>query len=286
MPERTSAGAIMMLLGVLLLVVLTGYAGIVLFYFLFQERFIFLRVRTGQGHRYRYRTPFEERFVVAPDGARLHALYFKTGKPRGVLIFFHGNAGSLRRWGRFAPRFLALGYDVLMPDPRGYGKSRGASSEAALISDAVLWYDHALEQWKDKDIVIYGRSLGSALATPVAAQRAPRLLLLETPFANLIDVARYYLPILPYRVLLRYPFRNDMAMARVRCPVYIFHGKRDTVVPYVSALRLYAHIPSTVQRELYTFAKGHHSDLERFPRFLRVQRRLLSIPGRARKEEG
>lgn len=276
----------MMLLGVLLLLVLTGYAGIVLFYFLFQERFIFLRVRTGQGHRYRYRTPFEERFIVASDGARLHALYFKAENPRGVLIFFHGNAGSLRRWGRFAPRFIGLGYDVLMPDPRGYGKSRGPTSEAALISDAVLWYDHLLAHWKDSDIVIYGRSLGSALATPVAAQRSPRLVLLETPFANLIDVARYYLPILPYRVLLRFPFRNDKAMARVRCPVYIFHGKRDTVVPYTSALRLYAQIPSTVQRELYTFAKGHHSDLERFPRFLRVQRRLLAIPERAGKAEG
>lgn len=112
---------------------------------------------------------------------------------------------DLRRWGRFAPRFLALGYDVLMPDAQRYGKSRGASSEGSIdLRCGVVVRSLPLEQWKDKDIVIYGRSLGSALAKPVAAQRAPRLLLLETPFANLIDVARYYLPILPTGVLLRY----------------------------------------------------------------------------------
>jgi len=268
----------MLLAGVLLLILLTGYAGIVLFYFLLQERFIFLRIRTRQGHQYRYRTDFEERWLSTADGARLHALYFKAAKPRGVLIYFHGNAGSLRRWGRFSARFTALGYDVLMPDPRGYGKSRGRSSQTALIADAGLWYDSLLTQWTEADIVLYGRSMGSALATPVAAHRSPRLLLLETPFANLIDVARSYLPILPYRVLLRYPFRNDEAMVRVRCPVYIFHGKRDPVVPYTSALKLYARVPSSVQRELFTFPKGHHSDLERFPRFHRIQERLLAFP--------
>lgn len=265
----------MILVGVILLLLLAAYMGIVLFYFLLQERFIFLRIRTRQGHQYTYRIPFEERWLTATDDARLHALYFKAAAPRGVLVYYHGNAGSLRRWGRFASRFTALGYDVLMPDPRGYGKSRGRSSQAALIADAVLWYDSLHDGWKEEDIVLYGRSLGSALATPVAAQRSPRMLLLETPFANLIDVAHSYLPILPYKWLLRYPFRNDEAIAGVRCPVYIFHGRRDPVVPYTSALRLYASIPSTVEREIFTFAKGHHSDLDRFPRFHRLQQRLL-----------
>lgn len=268
----------MILVGTILLLLLAGYVGIVLFYYVFQERFIFLRIRTRQGHQYTYRVPFEERWIDAPDGARLHALYFRAEAPRGVLVYYHGNAGSLRRWGRFASRFTALGYDVLMPDPRGYGKSRGRSSESALISDALCWYDSLLPRWKDGDIVLYGRSLGSALATPVAAQRSPRMLLLETPFANLIDVAWSYLPILPYRWLLRYHFRNDEAIAGVRCPVYIFHGKRDPVVPYNSALKLYACIPSSVEREIFTFAKGHHSDLDRFSRFHRVQERLLKFP--------
>lgn len=93
------------------------------------------------------------------------------------------------------------------------------------------------------------------------------MLVLETPFANLYDVAWHYLPILPYRLLLRYAFRNDRQIRRVRCPVFLFHGERDKVVPYASALKLYSLVPATVQRELFTFRKGAHSDLARFKRF-------------------
>jgi uncharacterized protein len=255
-----------------------GYALLCLFYYLLQERFIFVRFRTGSNYRFRFQYPFEERFLTTTDGGRLHGLYFPAEDAKGVVLYFHGNTGSLRRWGKLAPRFTRLGYDVLMPDHRGYGKSRGRLSETALIADALSWYDQLLGQWPERDIVLYGRSLGSGLATPVAAVRNPRMLILETPFANLYDVARSYLPILPYRLLLRYPFRSDIAIRRVKCPVFIFHGKRDTLVPYSSALKLYSRIPSHLQRELISFPKGHHSDLYRFPRFRRVLSKLLSGP--------
>lgn len=261
-------------LGVLGFLVL-AYAGLCLFYALFQERFIFIRFRTSRRYRYRFPGPFEERFITAADGSELHALYFKAEHPRGVIIYFHGNTGSVRRWGKYAQRFVRLGYDVLMPDPRGYGKSRGELSEAALHADAELWYQQVLQHWKETDVVVLGRSLGSGLATPLAAHHAPRMLILETPFANLYEVATNYLPILPYRLLLRYPFRNDIAMKRMACPVYILHGKFDSVVPYASALRLYALVPPTVRREMITFPKGHHSDLPRFPRYQKFLVRVL-----------
>lgn len=262
----------------LLLLLFLGYVLLCLFYFIFQERFIFVRFRIAKRSRFRFRYPFEERWITAADGAELHALYFRAEKAHGVVLYFHGNTGDLHRWGKLAPRFTALGYDVLMPDYRGYGKSGGRLSAAALHKDALQWYDTLLGPWGEGRIVLYGRSLGSGMATPVAAERDPRLLVLETPFANLYDVAYYFLRILPYRILLRYPFRNDMAMKRVTCPVYIFHGKRDTVVPYTSALKLYSLVPATVQREMFTFERGHHSDLARFARFNRRLRGILAFP--------
>ncbi len=265
----------MYLLGLLLLTILVGYTGLVLFYYLFQERFIFIRYPVLHGHKFNFPGEFEERFVQAEDGSQLHALYFRTKAPRGVILYFHGNTGTLRRWGKQAARFTQMGFDLLMPDYRGYGKSRGKLSEEALHADALLWYESLLSEWSGDRIVLYGRSLGSAMATPLAAVRDPRMLLLETPFANLLDLARSYLPILPYRLLLRYRFRNDRAIRHVKCPVYIFHGKKDNVVPYTSALKLYSCIPSTVEREMFTFAKAHHNDLFRFPRFQRTLRRLL-----------
>lgn len=262
------------LLGFLGVIVLS-YVGLCLFYFVFQERFIFLRFRTRSDHRYTFPNLHEERWLERPDGALLHALYFGVTQSKGVVLYFHGHSGSVRRWGNVASRFTGLGFDVLMPDPRGYGKSTGPSSEASMIADAVAWYDELTQHRNDAAIVLYGRSMGGAYAVPVAAQRKPRMLILETPFANLRDVARSYLPILPYRWLLRYPFRNDLAMRQVHCPVFIFHGLHDQVVPYASALKLYAAVPSSVRRELFTFAKGRHNNLYRFGRFRNTLRRLL-----------
>ena len=252
-----------------------AYTGLCLFYTLFQERFIFIRFRTSRGYTYKFQGRFSEHFMAIDEATELHALHFHAERPRGVVLYFHGNTGSLRRWGKHANRFVRLGYDVFMPDPRGYGKSRGELSEVALLSDADAWYEHLKRTWNEKDIVVLGRSLGSGLATPVAAQHGPRMLILETPFANLYDVAMNYLPVLPYRLLLRYPFRNDKAVQRVQCPVYILHGKFDAVVPYASALRLYSRIPAHVHREMITFPKGHHSDLPRFPRYQRFLQRVL-----------
>ncbi|MDQ3100849.1 MAG: alpha/beta hydrolase [Bacteroidota bacterium] len=265
------------LLLLLLLTLFVGYAGLVLFYYIFQERFIFVRYPVLHGHKFNFEGDFEERFIQAPDGASLHALYFRAGLPQGVILYFHGNTGTLRRWGKHAARFTELGYNVLMPDYRGYGKSRGRLSEEALHSDAKLWYESLLNEWKEKEIVIYGRSLGSGMATPLAASKHPRMLLLETPFANLFDLARSYLPILPYRLLLRYRFQNDKVIRNVKCPVYIFHGKRDNVVPFTSALKLYSCIPSNIDREMFTFPKAHHNDIVRFPRFGRTLRKLLGV---------
>lgn len=250
------------------------YGGICLFYYLFQERFIFIGFRKSPRYRFRFDHPFEEIWLDRADGARLNGVLFQAAEPRGILLYFHGHHGSVQRWGRTADRFTRLGFQVLMPDPRGYGKSMGKRSEQALIDDALAWYDLA-QRIQGTPPVVYGRSLGSGLAVPVAAKRTPQLLLLETPFANLLDVARNYLPFLPYRILLRYPFRNDRAMRGVHCPVHIFHGQRDQVVPYSSALRLYASIPADTMREFHSFPKGRHSDLQRFARFRRVQRRLL-----------
>ncbi|HQV51437.1 MAG: alpha/beta hydrolase [Flavobacteriales bacterium] len=266
-----------LILGIILLLFL-GYVLLCLFYFIFQERFIFVRYQLAVQEHFKFNYPFEERRISATDGSKLHGLYFTTGSPKGVVLYFHGNTGNLHQWGKVAPRFTKLGYDVLMPDYRDYGLSEGKLGAPELQSDAMKWYDFLSQQWKEEDIVIYGRSLGSGMATPVAAERRPRMLVLETPFANLYDVARYYLRILPYRLLLRYPFRNDKAMLRVQCPVYIFHGKRDTVVPYHSALKLYSLVPTTVEREMFTFEKGHHSDLAGFKRFNAQLRRIMEFP--------
>jgi len=262
------------LYAVLLLVLL--YALVCAVYWWVQERFIFVRFRVARGYRYRFLERFEEVFLEPEESVELHALRFTVDDALGTVLFFHGNTGSLRRWGKQAQRFTRMGWNVLMMDYRGYGKSRGKLSEVALHADAARWYAWLKEREPEARIIVYGRSLGSGMAVPVAASNRPRALLLESPFANLYDAARHQFYALPYRWLLRYPFRNDKAIRRITCPVYIFHGKRDPVVPYESALKLYSLVPATVTREMISFPRGFHSDLWRFKRF---QRKMVSIFG-------
>lgn len=254
---------------------LLAYLGVCLFYWWFQERFLFVRFTLPMHFRFSGRLVHEELWLDRPDGARLHALHFPVEGARGAVLYLHGNTGSLRRWQHRASRFTALGHAVLMPDYRGYGKSRGKLSEEALLGDAQAWYERLAARYGEAAIVVYGRSMGTGMAVPLAAHNAPQCLVLESPYADLLDVARNYLAILPYRWLLKYRFRNDLAIKRVKCPVYIFHGKRDPLVPYNSALKLYAATPTGVHREMISFAKGYHSNLYGFPRFRKKLREIL-----------
>ncbi len=257
-------------------ILISFYVAICVVYYIIQERLIFIRVRVRQNYKFKFKAKFEELWFDRPDGARIHGVLFRTPKvSKGAILYFHGNTGSLRRWGKQARKLTHYGYDVLVMDYRGYGKSRGKLSEKAIHEDARAAWDYLLESYDASQIVIYGRSLGSGPATKLAATIEARTLILETPFANLYDVARHYSALLPYHLLLRYPFRNDLYISGVTCPVFIFHGKKDMVVPYNSALKLYSLVPTDLEREMITFKKGRHSNLYKYNLFDLKLREIL-----------
>lgn len=158
-------------LGLLTLV----YLGVCLFYWVFQEKFIFVRFPLPDRYQFSFPQPFEEEMMQRPDGAQLHALHFTVPKPEGAVLYLHGNTGSLRRWGKRAPRFTTLRHAVLMPDYRGYGKAR-VSSEAALHADALAWFDRLAEQYGEENVVITGVPSGPGwpCRSRRRVRRAPR----------------------------------------------------------------------------------------------------------------
>lgn len=243
---------------------------------LFQEKLIFLPTALEQDFEYSFETPFEEIFIDVKDGARLNAIHFKSEKPQGIIVYFHGNAGDLSRWGAISEYLAQKNWDVVVMDYRTYGKSTGALSETAFYSDAQLFYEYCKQYFSEKKIIVYGRSLGCAMATKVASQNRPSRLILETPFYNLHDIARRRFPILPIKSMLNYGFENNTNILEVECPITIFQGTEDDIVPYDSAKKLF----DLVEKEQNSFIKidgGEHNNLIDFEGYLTKIDELLGV---------
>lgn len=234
-------------------------------YFL-QEKILFLPNTLPANYEYSFSAPFEEFNLHAEDGALLNALHFKTEKPRGAILYFHGNAGDLSRWGHVVSPLVEKGFDVIVMDYRTYGKSKGKLSEEVLFSDGQLFYEYAKEYYAEAQIYLYGRSLGTGIATRLASLNKPRKLLLESPYYSLIDVAEGRFPYLPVKRLLKYRMESYKYMMRVQCPVIIFHGTSDEVVPFESGERLFnsiEHLP----KKLVAISGGAHNNLDQFEEY-------------------
>jgi len=236
-------------------------------YYLFQDRFIFVRYDLKGKYNLTIKKQHKELLLKSKDDETLHGLWIKAKKPKGLIIYFHGNTGSLKRWGKVAAQFTDYEYDVLAPDYRGFGKSTGCPSEKALIEDAELFYEAALEHYTEDKIVIYGRSLGSGVAVQLAARYNPKLLILETPFSSLLNVAYSQVPIFPYKFMLKHHFRSDLHIQQVKSPIVIMHGTKDSQVYYKSALKLYDKVSERDNVMFHTFKGGDHNNLNSYSKY-------------------
>lgn len=250
------------ILGIVLLLYLV-VAG--LFYF-FQDSFIFQSERLPKDYVFTFDQKFEEHFIPTEDGEMLNALLFKTQQPsNGLILYFHGNADNLQRWGQYAIDFTKLGYDILMTDYRGYGKSTGTPNEENFYKDA-----QSVLRWSQVNIkyirfIIYGRSLGSAVASNLARTTNPDMLILETPFDELSG-ALYLLPT-------RYDFPNNVFLLEVKCKKVIIHGTSDGVVPLSSALKLK---PLLTENDQFIIIEGgSHNDLRKFEKYHDTMKEVL-----------
>jgi pimeloyl-ACP methyl ester carboxylesterase len=191
---------------------------------------------------YPFRGPFEEHFIDV-RGARLNAVLFRAERSRGVVLYFHGNAGSIVAWEPTRWPFLTAGYDFFLADYRGYGKSTGKiKSETQLLEDADAVYEWAKARYPEERIILCGRSLGTGVAAHLAKKNRPRLLLLESAYTSMLDMKRRLYPFVP-DFLVRYTLRTDLWLKEVRCPVSLIHGRQDVLVPYDSSVRLWPLIP-------------------------------------------
>lgn len=258
---NTVAAKITRVLGVLaaVYILLLGYLGVA------QESMIFVGDELPADHRFEFDLPFRE-ITIAAEGAELNALHFQQANARGLVFFLHGNGGNLQSWTSGADYYQRVNYDMFMFDYRGYGKSTGEiDSEEQMHADVRLAWDTIAPRYADKPIVLYGRSLGAALAIRLATEVDADLLVLVSPFTSMLAMAQAQYPIVPSAIL-RYPFRNDQNIERVSSPVLFVHGDQDMLIPLTHSRELLK--SANPPAELLIIEGAGHNDIHSYSRYL------------------
>lgn len=236
---------------VLALVFLNGWM------YLQQPGMIFYPQRTLEAEPTDWEMPFEDVTLTTSDGVELHGWYIPAPvqthtRATQVLLFLHGNAGNISHRRDSIAIFRRLGLDVFIFDYRGYGRSRGAPDEAGLYADArAAWrYLTDARGVAAHDIVIFGRSLGGAVAAQLAAQVPARALILESTLSSARDFARQVFPLLSRLVVVRYDFDTVRRMQEIKSPLLVLHSPDDEVMPYALGERVFqaAHEPKRFVR--------------------------------------
>jgi fermentation-respiration switch protein FrsA (DUF1100 family) len=251
---------------ILLLIVVLYFLG-ALFLYLFQERLVFMPDTLAPDYIYQFEADFDEISLEMDDGAVLNALHFKTKNPKGLIVYFHGNADDLSRWGEVAIPFVNKGYEVLIADYRGYGKSTGQRSKKKMLKDAETIYAYGTEHWPQDKITVYGRSLGSSFATYIGREYNPAQLILESPFYSVADVAKAVAWMYPVSTLLKFNFKNTNSKKPIGAPVTIIHGTSDLIVPFSSGKKLHEALNGST---FYSIENGGHNDLSNFKEYWEV----------------
>ncbi len=237
------------------------YAAIVALIWFFQDRLIYLPQmgREVVSTPIAFGAPYDDFTLATEDGEKLNAWWVPVASPRGAVLLLHGNAGNISHRIAYALMFRSLGYATLLVDYRGYGKSSGTPSEAGTYRDAdAAWRWLTVTRGiAERDIVVFGESLGGGVASQLAAGHAPRALVLASTFTSAVDLGAEIYPFLPVRLISRYRYPTLDRLPEVDAPVLIIHSPGDDIIPFAHGQRLYA-----AAREPKAFLEitGGHND--------------------------
>jgi hypothetical protein len=204
--------------------------------------------------------PHEDLELRAEDGVRLHGWFLPVKGSRRAVLVCHGNAGNVsHRLDRAMLMQSRLGVDVLLFDYRGYGRSEGSPDEEGTYRDARAAYRWLREHGQGPErIVLFGESLGSAVAVELALGAEARALVLESPFTSVPDMARAVYWFLPVWPLVRTRYDTLAKAPRLRLPLFVLHGDRDEIVPFSQGRRVFEAAPEP--KRFYAIPGASHND--------------------------
>jgi fermentation-respiration switch protein FrsA (DUF1100 family) len=250
----------MKILAWLLVLAPLGYGGLLALMYVFQRALLYFPDSARRPPAQAGLPQAQEVTLTSSDGEKLLAWFVPPRGDKPLVLYFQGNAeGLAARAGRFT--WLTLdGTGLLALCYRGYGGSTGRPSEAGLIRDAMAAYDFARARCAPRRIVLFGESLGTAVAVALAAGHEIGGLILDAPFSSAADVGAAAYPFAPVRWLMKDAFHSDERIGRVSAPLLVLHGEQDRIVPIRFAERLFA--LAREPKRFVRFADGGHVDLD------------------------
>lgn len=182
--------------------------------------------------------------LATADGETLDGWFVPAGtnrEARGLVVFFHGNAGNIGHRLDYLRMFHDLGLATLILDYRGYGRSSGTPSEEGTRLDADAVWRHATQVlgFPAGRIVLFGESLGGGVAARLATENRPGALVLASTFTSVPDMGSDLYPLLPIRLLARIRYDTLTRLAQIDCPVLVIHSRNDDIIPFAHGRRLF-----------------------------------------------
>jgi hypothetical protein len=243
---------------VVLSALLLGYAMLVAFVYLRQAKMLYFPSTQIESTPASIGLSFDEITLRTADGLNISAWYIPAQQPKGFLIFCHGNAGNISHRLDSIRIFHDLNLSVLIFDYRGYGKSEGEPTEKGTYLDAEAAYDFLVKVKgvAPSGIVIFGRSLGSAVAAELAMRRRAGALIIESGFTSIPDLGEKFFPHMPVRLITRFHYATINKVGKLGLPKLFIHSPDDEIIPFTQGQLLFA--TASEPKEFLTLTGDHN----------------------------
>lgn len=248
----------------ILIAFLIFVVGMIMTPYRLERMFVYFPTRQVHGNPGTLGLAYEDVSLATADGVKLHGWFIPHAAADTTLLIFHGNAGNIGDRLPWIEVLHALRVHILIMDYRGYGKSEGKPFEAGLYRDAqaaYAWWARKREA-KGEKLVLFGESLGGAVAVNLAAKVSPAGLILQSTFTSGWDMAKIMFPVGLLQPLLNVHFDSETAIVKIHCPKLLIHGTQDEVVPFRLGKKLFDAAPSP--KSFYAVPGAGHNDLIEF----------------------
>lgn len=254
----TIAPAVLRMLWTLLLLATTAVGATSAWLYVAQDRMIYITSRTVAATPADAGLAFEEVDLLTGDGVRLHAWFIPAADPIATVLYAHGNAGNISHRLDTLAGLNRLGLDVFIFDYRGYGRSEGSPDEQGTYRDVRAAWDYLtdIRAVPANSIILFGRSLGGAIAAWLSSQVEHGALIVDSGFSSLPDVAADHYPWIPVRHLARSRYDTLSYVRETRSPVLIAHSRGDEIVPFTHGERIYE---AAAQPKTFIELSGGHN---------------------------